>query len=111
MLFIVDAQPTLVLVSGANQLDEGKLAALCGVGKQRVQRSQADAARQVTGFAIGGIPPFGYPTPLPTYMDIDLVQYETIWAAAGTPHAVFAVAPQDLLRATNGMVAEVKRQA
>ena len=111
LLFIVDAQPTLVLVSGANQLDEGKLAALCGVGKRRVQRSQADAARQVTGFAIGGIPPFGHPTPLPTYMDIDLVQYETIWAAAGTPHAVFAVAPQDLLRATNGMVAEVKRQA
>ncbi len=111
LLFIVDAQPTLVLVSGANQLDEGKLAALCRVGKRRVQRSQADAARQVTGFAIGGIPPFGHPTRLPTYMDIDLVQYETIWAAAGTPHAVFAVAPQDLLRATNGMVAEVKRQA
>ena len=59
----------MVLVSGGNRLDEKKLAALCGVGRKQIHRSNADSAREVTGYAIGGIPPFGHVTPLPTYVD------------------------------------------
>jgi prolyl-tRNA editing enzyme YbaK/EbsC (Cys-tRNA(Pro) deacylase) len=60
LLFIVGTQPTMVLVSGSNRLDERKLANLCGVGRKQVKRSTADMARDVTGFAIGGVPPFGH---------------------------------------------------
>ena len=108
LLFVVHDTPTMVLVSGGNRLDEKKLAALCGVGRRQIRRSNADIAREVTGYAIGGIPPFGHVTPLPTYVDADLLHYELLWAAAGTPHAVFAVTPQDLVRVTNGTVADVK---
>ena len=62
LLFVVRDQPTLVLVSGANRLDEKKLATLCGVGRKQVKRGDADTARQATGFAIGGVPPFGHAT-------------------------------------------------
>jgi Cys-tRNA(Pro) deacylase len=111
LLFVVQDQPTMVLVSGGNRLDEKKLAALCGVGRKQIRRSNADSAREVTGYAIGGIPPFGHVTPLLTYVDADLLLYEVLWAAAGTPHAVFAVTPHDLVRVTNGTVADVKVEA
>ena len=64
--------------------------------------------RALTGYAIGGIPPFGHATPLATYMDRDLLQYDVIWAAAGTPKAVFAAAPAQLREAAEAMVIEVK---
>ncbi|MDH3601028.1 MAG: YbaK/EbsC family protein [Candidatus Tectomicrobia bacterium] len=108
LLFIVASQPTMALVSGINRLDERKLADLCGVSRKQVKRSNADMARDVTGFAIGGVPPFGHTTQLPTYIDADLQQFDTIWAAAGTPKAVFAITPQELVNATNGVVADLK---
>ena len=111
LLFVVQDQPTMVLVSGGNRLDEKKLAALCGVDRKQIRRSNADSAREVTGYAIGGIPPFGHVTPLLTYVDADLLLYEVLWAAAGTPHTVFAVTPHDLVRVTNGTVADVKVEA
>ena len=86
LLFVVDGQPIIALVSGDNQLDEKKLAALCGVGRKKVKRGNPDIAREATGFAIGGIPPFGHTSPLPTYIDEDLFQFDVIWAAAGTPN-------------------------
>ena len=108
LLFVVNGQPTMVLMSGVNRLDEKKLAALCGVGKKKVKRANADIAREATGFAIGGVPPFGHITKLPTYIDRDLLQFEVIWAAAGTPNAVFSIASADLGPATAGVVADLK---
>jgi Cys-tRNA(Pro) deacylase len=108
LLFMVNEQPVIALVSGSNQLDEKKLAALCGVGKKKVKRGDADLARDITGFAIGGVPPFGHKTRLPTYIDQDLLNFEVIWAAAGTPNAVFAVTPEELVRASHGIIANLK---
>ncbi len=108
LLFVVDGRPTMALVSGPNRLDEKKLAALCEVGRKKVKRAKPDMARQATGYAIGGIPPFGHITTLPTYIDRDFWQYPLIWAAAGTPNAVFAISPDDLAQATGGQVADLK---
>lgn len=108
LLFIVNGQPTMALVSGANRLDEKKLAALCGVGKKKVKRSNAETARDVTGFAIGGVPPFGHNSKLPTYIDQDFLLFDIIWAAAGTPNAVFAITPEDLVKVTDGIVADLR---
>jgi len=111
LLFVVNGQPTLVLVSGPNRLDEKKLAALCGVGRKKIKRADADTVREATGFAIGGVPPFGHSTKLPTYIDEDFWQFDVIWAAAGTPNAVFAVTPDDLMRASGGMKADLKAES
>lgn len=108
LLFVADGQPVLALVSGANRLHEGKLARLRAVGRKKVRRADADATRVATGFAIGGVPPFGHAASLPVYVDEDLMRFETVWAAGGTPNAVFAIAPDDLLRATNGIVADIR---
>jgi Cys-tRNA(Pro) deacylase len=108
LLFVVNGQPVMTLVSGPNRLDEKKLAALCGVGKKKVKRGNADIVREATGFAIGGVPPFGHQTKLPIYIDEDFWQFEVIWAAAGTPNAVFAITPDELARVTGGTVADLK---
>ena len=109
LLFVVNDQPTMALVSGGNQLDERKLAALCGVSRKKVRRGNADITRAATGYAIGGVPPFGHATSLPTYIDQDFFQFEVVWAAAGTPNAVFAVTPHNLEKVTGGVVADLKR--
>jgi len=108
LVFLVDGQPTLALVSGPNRLDEKKLATLWGVSKKKVTRGDADTVREVTGFAIGGVPPFGHKTRLFTYIDQDFWQFEVIWAAAGTPNAVFAIKPDDLVQITEGVAADLK---
>ncbi len=108
LLFLADGQPVLVLVSGANRADETKLAALCNTTPQMVKRADAETAKAVTGFAIGGIPPFGHIAPLPVYVDADLMRFDVVWAAAGTPHSVFAISPHDLIRATKGIIADLK---
>ena len=110
LLFVVDGQPIMALVSGDNRLDEKKLASLCGVGRKKVKRGDAEIARETTGFAIGGIPPFGHKTQLPTYIDRDFMQFEVIWAAAGTPNAVFAIAPSELVQITGGTVADLSNE-
>lgn len=97
-------RPILVIASGANQVDEGRLGALAGgpIGK-------ADAAfvREQTGFAIGGVPPVGHRTPLDTFIDADLLGYDEVWAAAGTPFAVFRFAGRDLPALTGGRVVRI----
>ena len=108
LLFIVLDQPTMVLVSGENRLDEKKLAALCGVGRKQVKRCDADTTRKATGFAIGGVPPFGHANVIPVYIDKDLTRYDTLWAAAGTPNAVFEITPQVLRETTHGAVVDLK---
>ena len=108
LLFVVNDRPVMTLVSGPNRLDERKLAALCGVGKKKVKRADADLVREATGFAIGGVPPFGHFQKLAIYVDEDFWQYEVIWAAAGTPNTVFAITPDELVQVTGGIVADLK---
>jgi Cys-tRNA(Pro) deacylase len=105
LLFVVDGEPVMALVSGPNRLDERKLAALRGVGRKKVKRADADTAKAATGFSIGGVPPFGHKSSLPVYVDEDLTRFEVVWAAAGTPFAVFAITPEELVRASGGTVA------
>ncbi len=109
LLFIVDGQPVMALVSGVNRLDERKLAALRGVGRKQVERADADTAKAATGFSIGGVPPFGHTSRLPVYVDEDLTHFDVVWAAAGTPFAVFAITPAELVRASQATVADLKR--
>ncbi len=98
-------QPWLLLVSGSNRVDEKGIAV--GLGEV-LKRMDAEEVRTLTGYAIGGIPPFGHATPIATVMDEDLLAHATVWAAAGTPHAVFPVAPDDLARATKALILRVK---
>jgi prolyl-tRNA editing enzyme YbaK/EbsC (Cys-tRNA(Pro) deacylase) len=97
--------PILLIASGANRVDEKKIEALIG---EPLGKADADFVRQRTGFAIGGVPPLGHLEALLTYIDADLFQYDTVWAAAGTPNAVFQLDPRDLPRMTGGQVVEIK---
>ncbi len=98
-------KPVLLLVSGANRVDQKGVAASIG---EALDRPDANFVREVTGFAIGGIPPFGHAQRLPTWVDKDLLQYETVWAAAGSPEAVFEVDPRQLAEAIGATVIGVK---
>ena len=98
-------RPILAIVSGANRVDEEKLAVLVA---ESVAKADADYVRQRTGYAIGGVPPVGHVESLMCVIDEDLLQYEEIWAAAGTPRAVFRLTPGDLQRITDGRVVSVK---
>ena len=93
--------PYLLLVSGANRVDEKAMAASIG---EVLKRAAAEDVRAITGFAIGGIPPFGHASPLTVFVDADLLGHPRVWAAAGTPHAVFAVEPGALAAAVGGRV-------
>ena len=105
LAFAVDGSIVIALLSGANRLDEKALAAVAGA--DHVERPNADAVREATSYAIGGIPPFGYPADLPTYADRDLLTLDVVWAAAGSHIHVFAIAPDALVRATNAQVADL----
>jgi prolyl-tRNA editing enzyme YbaK/EbsC (Cys-tRNA(Pro) deacylase) len=96
--------PILVLASGSNRVNESRLQALVG---EPIAKASADFVREKTGFAIGGVPPVGHAEPIAAYIDEDLLQYDEIWAAAGTPHAVFKLTPDDLLKIASGQVAAV----
>lgn len=91
----------LVIASGSNRVDEKLIEARIG---EPLGKADAEFVRQQTGFAIGGVPPLGHASPLLTFIDQDLLQYERVWAAAGTPHAVFALNPADLARMTGGEI-------
>ena len=105
LIFTVNKSPLLVIASGANRVDEGKLGKLAG-GK--VRRADPETVKQSTGYMIGGVPPFAHATSLPVYIDPDLLQYELIYAAAGVPECVFPLTPEELVRATGGQVIDVK---
>ena len=97
-------RPILAVVSGGNRVDEEKLAVLVA---EPVAKADAEYVRQRTGYAIGGVPPVGHVESLVCVVDEDLLQYEQIWAAAGTPRAVFRLTPADLQRITDGRVVSV----
>jgi Cys-tRNA(Pro) deacylase len=105
LLFLAGDSPVMALVSGVNQLDTQRLAALSGA---TIGKANADAVRQATGYSIGGVPPVGFPAPIPTFIDRDLLQYDVVWAAAGTPRHVFPIAPKELVRITDGQVADLR---
>ena len=107
LIFGVDGEIVLAYVSGANQLDETKLAE--AAGGVMCQRVDADVVRSATGFPIGGVPPFGHVTPLRIFIDPDLLQYDEVWAAAGTWHDVFGIEPRKLVEASGGAVTDLKR--
>jgi len=98
-------KPILVLTSGANRVDEKRISEYMG---EHISRADADFVRTVTGFAIGGVPPIGHIQKMETYIDEDFLQYPTIWAAAGTPNAIFELRTEDLQKMTNGHVVRVK---
>lgn len=98
-------RPILVVASGANRVDERRIEALIG---EPLGKADAEFVRQRTGFVIGGVPPLGHLEKIETFIDEDLLQYDLIWAAAGTPNAVFQLSPADLLRITGGRVTVVK---
>lgn len=99
------ARAVLVLTSGANRVDERRLGALLG---EPVERADAEFARQASGYAIGGVPPAGHPVRLTTFLDEDLLAYNAVWAAAGTPNAVFRLTPGQLQALSGARVARVK---
>src|SRR5919199_3459655 len=97
-------RPVLVIASGANRVNERRLGELIG---ERVGKADADFVREATGFAIGGVPPLGHAWPVETLIDEDLLRYDEIWAAAGTPNAVFRLVPGDLPRMTGGRLVAI----
>lgn len=105
LIFRADDELVLVLTSGSNRVDEKRAAPLFGVRK--LGKADADEARQATGFAIGGVPPFGHPEPLRAVIDEDLLQYDKIWAAAGAPDAVFPLAPARLVELSGAQAARI----
>lgn len=101
-------QAVLVIASGSNRVDEKKVSKLVG---EKISRATADFVRDETGFAIGGIPPIGHHKKLITLIDEDLLQHHHIWAAAGTPHAVFRLTPEELVNMTGGQVVDLAQAA
>ena len=97
--------PLLVLASGPNRVDERRLSELAG---EPIEKADADFVRQWTGFAVGGVPPLGHKEPVAAFIDETLLRYDTLWAAAGTPHAVFQLTPADLQTMTSGRVVSIK---
>ncbi|WP_224956963.1 YbaK/EbsC family protein [Geomonas subterranea] len=95
-----------VVASGANMVNEKVLATLAG---ENIERATPDFVREQTGYAIGGVSPVGHPAPLTTFIDEDLLGYKELWAAAGTPNAVFALTPEQLCHITSGQVAALKK--
>ena len=103
LVFVADGEPVLALTSGANRVDPAKIAALCRTSGAR--KATAEEVRASTGYAIGGTPPFGHARPLRCFVDQDMMPFDRVWAAAGTPEGVFPLTPQDLVRASGGTVA------
>jgi Cys-tRNA(Pro) deacylase len=108
LVFAVDSEVVVALVSGENRLDEGKLAQ--AAGGYEAWREDADTVRETTGYPVGGVPPFGHREPLRVFVDEDLLSYDELWAAAGSPHCNFPISPTALLRATGGTVCDLARR-
>ena len=105
LVFTADGEPVLVLASGDHQVDTTAVAAVLKV--EKVKRADVETVRSATGFPIGGVAPAGFPGPVRALVDEDLLGYETVWAAAGTPHTVFPTTYDELVRITGGSPAEV----
>jgi prolyl-tRNA editing enzyme YbaK/EbsC (Cys-tRNA(Pro) deacylase) len=105
LVFSADSAPVLVMASGGHRVDTAKVAAIIGAGK--VERATPEFVREHTGFAIGGVAPVGHPAPIRTLVDVELQQYDEVWAAAGHPNTVFPTTYDELLSITGGEPAEI----
>jgi prolyl-tRNA editing enzyme YbaK/EbsC (Cys-tRNA(Pro) deacylase) len=105
LVFVAAGRPVVALVSGANRLDEKRLAAVAG---EPVLKADAETVRSATGYSIGGVPPFGHATEVPVFMDRDLLGYGVVWAAAGRPDSVFEIGPDRLRELSGASVADLK---
>lgn len=105
LVFIAAGRPVVALVSGANRVDERRLGAVAG---EPVAKADAAAARAATGYAIGGVPPFGHATEVPVFMDRDLLAHGQVWAAAGRPDSVFEISPERLRELSSATVVDLK---
>ena len=105
LVFLAAGKPVVALVSGANRLDQDRLASVAG---EPVRKADAETARSATGYSIGGVPPFGHATDLPVFMDRDLLGYGVVWAAAGRPDSVFEIGPERLRELSNAVVVDLK---
>ncbi|MGW8374536.1 YbaK/EbsC family protein [Streptomyces sp. ODS28] len=106
LVFAVDGDPVLVLMDGASRVDTDRVRD--ELGARKVKRADADLVRKATGYAIGGVPPFGHVTELRVLADRGLLEHETVWAAAGTPYTVFPMRPEELVGHARGAFADVK---
>lgn len=106
LVFLADGSPVLALISGANRVDVRKLAAAAAA--QVVRKADADSVRRLTGFAVGGVPPLGHARPLSVFLDADLMQFDMVYAAAGTPQTIFAIDPRLLRQITDAKVADLR---
>ena len=107
LIFLAGGRPTLVLVSGDKRVDVKQLRATLGLSKKRFRIARPAEVLEHTGFEVGGVPPVGHTQPLPTLIDSSLSRFKTIWAAAGSGHAVFPIAYQDLVAITGGQVLDI----
>jgi prolyl-tRNA editing enzyme YbaK/EbsC (Cys-tRNA(Pro) deacylase) len=105
LVFLADDAPVVVLCSGADRVDEAKLKSVTGASS--VRRATANEAKNATGFAIGGVPPFAHAIEIWVIVDDGLLAFDTVWAAAGLPDAVFPIAPAELVRLSSGTVAKI----
>lgn len=108
LVFLADGRPILALVSGANRVNLQKLATAAGA--RTVAKADAERVRAATGYSIGGVSPVGHRRPLRAFLDQDLLEYELVYAAAGTPQAVFPITPHDLLRASRARAVELREE-
>jgi prolyl-tRNA editing enzyme YbaK/EbsC (Cys-tRNA(Pro) deacylase) len=106
IVFVADGDPVVCVASGQHRVDTEKVAELLDVAE--VRQAQADEVRAATGFAIGGVPPFGHD--LPVLFDEELMQHARVWAAAGDPHSLFCVNPRELARCTGARVVPLGAQ-
>ncbi|HEX9475520.1 MAG TPA: YbaK/EbsC family protein, partial [Candidatus Dormibacteraeota bacterium] len=107
LVFLAAGRPVVALVSGANRLDESRLGAVAG---EPVTKADAEVARVATGYAIGGVPPFGHAGEVPVFMDRDLLGHKVVWAAAGRPDSVFEIDPERLRELSEATVADLKAE-
>ncbi|MFF9285701.1 YbaK/EbsC family protein [Streptomyces griseosporeus] len=109
LVFAADGEPVLVLMDGASRVDVAAVREVLGAGK--VTRADAGVVRETTGFAIGGVPPFGHRTRTRVLADRSLLEHDVVWAAAGDPHAVFPIAPRDLVTHAGATLVDVRERA
>ncbi|AZS86735.1 YbaK/EbsC family protein [Streptomyces griseoviridis] len=108
LIFAADGVPVLVLMDGASRVDVERVRAELGAAK--VTRPKADVVREATGYAIGGVPPFGHATRTRVLADRSLLEHDVVWAAAGTPHSVFPIEPKELIAQAGGVLVDVRER-
>jgi len=109
LCFLIAGTPVLILAAGDRQVDSKALRQILSVSKRKVKIADPDTVKRVTGFAVGGVPPLGHLHPLPTLIDRSLSRFEMVYAAAGSPNAIFAILYEDLVRVTEGQVHDLTR--